>query len=473
MDWEQLLSEKRVRELLGGPESRRDPDDRRTEFDRDFDRAIFSTPVKRLQDKAQVFPLEPNDSVRTRLTHSLEVSCVARGMASSAGQWMAKTRKLGEAPERSLRAIEAIAATCGLIHDLGNPPFGHAGELAIQDWFAGKVKEDEDFLAFPCHPKAEQLRNDFLRFEGNAQTLRLVSKLQILADEFGLNLTCGTLSAACKYLSASHEAESESTDQGRKKPGYFASEEDVVKVVREQTGTGDARNPITLLVEAADDVVYATVDLEDGVKKGVLHWKTIERRLRKEAKKDSSGTILACLESVGKQVSKECIRRMLLSGRAEDEALVQAFRVAAIARSVAAVVKTFRLNYEHIMQGQYASELIKDGTAGVLVRACKDLGKEFVYRADETLRLELRGRRVIHDLMDIFWEGAQTGKLGGFSFSDKEYALLSKNYRTICEHALREERLPEGYCKLQLVTDYICGMTDTFACRLHQSLTNG
>src|ERR1019366_2135915 len=132
MDWTKLLSTKRARELMGGKPSVRASNDERSEFERDYDRAVFSTPVKRLQDKAQVFPLEPHDAVRTRLTHSLEVSAVARGLAISLGKWLLEKSCIEPGRERQ---IEAIAGTCGLIHDLGNPPFGHAGEDAIRDWF--------------------------------------------------------------------------------------------------------------------------------------------------------------------------------------------------------------------------------------------------------------------------------------------------------------------------------------------------
>src|SRR5215471_13407587 len=125
MNWTKLLNPNRRRQTTS-------PGDHRLEFERDFDRSVFSTPVKRLQDKAQVFPLEPHDAVRTRLTHSLEVSSVARGLATRAAKWLLEQREITPGMDRS---IEAIAATCGLIHDLGNPPFGHAGEDAIRAWF--------------------------------------------------------------------------------------------------------------------------------------------------------------------------------------------------------------------------------------------------------------------------------------------------------------------------------------------------
>ena len=208
MDWSRLLDHERRRPTT----YRSDP---RSEFERDYDRAVFSTPVKRLQDKAQVFPLEPHDAVRTRLTHSLEVSSVSRGLATRTARWLSAEGFISEGMDRS---IEAIAATCGLIHDLGNPPFGHAGEDAIRAWF--QEPERKTLLATLNHQQAR----DFLRFEGNAQSLRLVARLQILADDKGLNLTFGTLSALMKYVASSDVADNHATNRALKKPGYFASE---------------------------------------------------------------------------------------------------------------------------------------------------------------------------------------------------------------------------------------------------------
>src|SRR3954447_23315233 len=167
--WDQLLSVERLR-------SSRSDIRHRTEFERDYDRAIFSTPVRRLQDKAQVFPLEPHDAVRTRLTHSLEVSSVARGLARAASNWMLGKGLIQAGMDRQ---IEAIVATCGLIHDLGNPPFGHSGEDAIREWFKTFFRKDENRAVVSGR---DEWRQDFLQFEGNAQTLRIVAKLQVLAD---------------------------------------------------------------------------------------------------------------------------------------------------------------------------------------------------------------------------------------------------------------------------------------------------
>ena len=218
MKWPDLLNHSRRRQTTS-------PADPRIEFERDFDRSVFSTPVKRLQDKAQVFPLEEHDAVRTRLTHSLEVSSVARGLAARGAKWLLEQGEISTGMDRS---IEAIAATCGLIHDLGNPPFGHAGEDAIRAWFRRPEREK----CLQTSLEGEQQIQDFLKFEGNAQSLRLVATLQILADYNGLNLTFGTLSALCKYVAKSDEADKTATNRAYRKPGYFASEEDIVEQIR-------------------------------------------------------------------------------------------------------------------------------------------------------------------------------------------------------------------------------------------------
>src|SRR5712692_4998099 len=296
MKWSKLLNKKRVGELQGKAPSDLDA---RTPFERDYGRAVFSTPLRRLQDKTQVFPLEEHDAVRTRLTHSLEVSSVARTLGHEAGNWIAKNRK-GAIELPQVHDIETIAATCGLLHDLGNPPFGHAGESAIQSWFANRLKSEEiarthgdpdarEGIFSELETKKDKRRriqyeSDFLKWEGNAQTLRLVSRLQVLADYNGLNLTCGTFSAACKYVARSSEVD-KTKGHEKSKPGFFASEEDTITKVAGETGTGWARNPITFLVEASDDIVYATGDLEDAVRKGILDWESLVKELRSEERR--------------------------------------------------------------------------------------------------------------------------------------------------------------------------------------------
>jgi dGTPase len=456
MYWNNLLNSSR-------PRGSTIDKDHRVQFERDYDRAVFSTPVKRLQDKAQVFPLDPCDAVRTRLTHSLEVSAVAKGIAIAVAKWLLDR---GDIRPGQDRAIEAICATAGLIHDLGNPPFGHAGEKAIASWF---IKNADKLRLRESLNNDEQLIQDFLKFEGNAQSLRLVTKLQILSDFHGLNLTYGTLSASCKYIAKSDEANSDATDHAFSKPGHFASENNVVEAIRNATGTGKARNPLTFLVEAADDLVYSVADVEDGVKKKIITWE----ELREAISSDKS--------SMAKQIIDR-LENILKAGRYEypddlpDDVFASALRTATIGLVVPSIAAAFQNRIDAIINGQYSSELIKDCEGNSVVERLKKLGRERVYCTDATLKLELMGRRVISDLMDVMWEGASTMPLQGApkskNFEGKAAALLSENYRKVFQNSVASG-FPERYCRFQLLTDQICGMTDSYAKRLHAELMNG
>jgi len=478
MEWKRLLSEKRIRELLTGEPSNPKRPDERTEHGRDYDRSIFSTPLRRLQDKTQVFPLDPNDSVRTRLTHSLEVSNIARNMARSIGDWLLATGEITGEQQRD--SIETIAATCGLIHDLGNPPFGHAGEETIKEWFREKNK-DKRFFAF-CKELdiSEQVKNDFLEFDGNAQTIRLISKLQILADLHGLNFTCATMSAACKYIASSIEITGDLHEKS--KLGYFTSEQKLIEKIREETGTKDMRNPISYIVEAADDIAFSVVDIEDGIKKGVIGWDVLKNELREdfdEAMKTYSmsnkNMLQNCFSKATEILSKADPSILEQGRRPHDNAMAQAFRVLVIIEAAKTVEKAFRDRYADIISGNYHGELYKDSEAASLIKTCKRVGQQHIYCSKETLKLELMGRRIIHDLMDLFWEGASEGSKDkdGKDFSHKIYDLTSRNYRVVYKKAVEEKELPAEYCQMQLMTDYVCGMTDSFACTLHKCLTNG
>ena len=457
MDWQTLLCKER-------PRPSTNPGDHRAEFERDLDRSVFSTPVKRLQDKTQVFPLEPNDAVRTRLTHSMEVSAVARGLATKVGKWLLDKNEIQSGQER---CIEAIAAVCGLIHDLRNPPFGHSGEDAIREWFATRFGEKmlgEEF------GKESQLVQDFLNFEGNAQSLRLVSKLQILADFNGLNLTYGTLSASCKYTASSHTTVKKG-DHAKSKPGYFASENQLIEEIRTRTGTGDARNPITFLVEAADDMVYAVADIEDAIKKGVLSWEEVKRQLTQP-----EDQVVTRAMSYTDYILKA--GKLEVSHGLPDDVYGSAFRTSVIGILVDASVKAFQDHYESIMSGSYKGELVDEGDAKNLIDRLKKLARNKVYCTPSILKLELMGRRVIFDLMDLFWEGAlqlpTDREPDPRKFPGKLGSLLSRNYREVFRNSVEKmPELPVNYHRFQLVIDYVCGMTDTFAKRLHAELTNG
>ncbi len=470
----------RIRELLGGEKS--EPDSR-TEFERDYGRAAFSTPVRRLQDKTQVFPLEEHDAVRTRLTHSLEVSSVARNLGREAGLGLVEK---GRVSNSQVHDIETIAATCGLIHDLGNPPFGHSGESAIQSWFTSRLRAEPLVLDRKSDRTSlftgieetnngnyqSQNANDFLNWEGNAQTLRLISKLQVLADDFGINLTCATFSAACKYTARSNELNDQKHEQS--KTGFFASEMEIVEQVAQETGTVEIRNPITYLVEASDDIVYSTGDLEDGIRKGLMDWSFLREEILQVAKSDP--LVKKMVEKAEQKVKFRPSERPQ-----RNVEVAQAFRTFSIGAMKDTVLPVFSKRLEDIEDGNYHEELIKDKEyeAAAFVSACKTLGQRYVYPSPSTIKLELMGRKVIHDLMDVFWEGAQVcgskeePKVCRKGFEGKAFSLISSNYRKVFQAALEERKLPERYYRLQLVTDQIAGMTDHFAIITHKRLMNG
>lgn len=454
MDWKTLLCSQRLRDLLGDSDRPKlEGHVSRIEFDRDYDRAVFSTPVRRLQDKTQVFPLDANDSVRTRLTHSLEVSTLARGLTRRICAELEASKRVDSA---SCRSIESIAATCALIHDIGNPPFGHAGEQAIAQWFEKKSLSG----------LSKQQVLDLTNFEGNAQTLRIVTRLQILADFHGLNLTVGCLSAAMKYTARSNETSKNRPEL--KKTGYFSSENDVVAVIQRESGTGKLRNPIAHIVEACDDIVYATVDIEDGVKKGVLSWRELNEALF--AEKETGNThqqLRAAIGFVDDYVKKSNVQSVA------DDARVQLLRTRIIADAVASISNAFVANYDQIMSGVVDKSLLDLSDAAGLIEAFKSVGRKRVYVAPAILKLELLGRKVITDLLDVFWEGANAAAIGSFprpkDYPGKSFALMSNNYRLVFERAL-SGGVPLAYAQAQLVADYVCGMSDGFALGLRNEL---
>jgi len=394
--------------------------------------------------------------------HSHEVSSVAEDMAAQLTRGVLSTDLQGG----KHAAVPLVAATCGLIHDIGNPPFGHAGELAISTWFEDKRK---DGIFKPFSSPSDQRVMDFLTFEGNAQGIRIASNVFLLADYHGLNYTSATLSASCKYLAKSNEADKNNSNHAYTKPGWFVSEEEVVGLARGTTGTVGVRHPITYIVEAADDIVYCNVDLEDGVKKKLLSWPRAEEYLAERS--------TLAKESIDK--ARKMLEHSGLAERAFDEAMAAAFRISSISLLVKNAAETFTRRYDEIMRGEYLPELVldQDSVTRDFVDASKAYLRTTLYRTSDILRLEVRGRRVVHDLMDAFWEGAKCydGNVTTKTYAGKLYLLISDNYRKTFEHSFDRARsdAERHYCRLQLVTDQVAGMTDSFACRLHKDLFNG
>ena len=289
MEWKKLLSPHRVGSSRPGEISQA-----RSPFQRDFDRIVFSSSFRRLQDKTQVFPLAKTDYVRTRLTHSLEASSVARSLGSAVGVHLCREFDMGDAQPSDVGAAVAAAA---LAHDIGNPPLGHAGEEAIRHWFThspvGKAMRDvmnDDEAA------------DLEFYEGNAQGFRVLTRLEMPDQAGGMQLTCATLAAFAKYPCASRVMV-RPTGVAGKKFNFFRAEEQLFREMAEHTGlvqTGPwawQRHPLAYLVEAADDIAYRIVDFEDGQRLGLVSYQELEQLFLEIIDSERSAEYVATIAS--------------------------------------------------------------------------------------------------------------------------------------------------------------------------------
>jgi dGTPase len=256
----------------------------------------------------------------------------------------------------------------------------------------------------------------------------------------------------------------------RSKPGFFETERELIERVQEETGTGVARNPITYLVEAADDIVNVCIDLEDGIRKRVFRFPEMIEDLERHG---AGGHAMAL-----KSAAETFVKKSGLSGLNIDVVYAQAFRTRLMAKLIPAVLNEFQTSYEPIMAGDYGHELVRRSEAAVLYNACKEVIKRRIFCSSEVLRLEIMGRKVIHDLLDLYWEGVSPAVRDEKAFSTKLYSIISDNYRHAFEQDLTRSysKLPaaaqQHYLRLRLVCDQVAGMTDAHAVRQHRVLTN-
>jgi dGTPase len=439
MDWSKLLSTKRLGRLTSSGDAAPPP---RTEFSRDYDRIIFSSAFRRLQDKTQVFPLAKSDYVRTRLTHSLEVASVGRSLGMLAAEGI--VRKEPELRELVVpQDVGTIVATACLAHDIGNPPFGHAGESAIQDWFESSSE---------LHGVSSAERKDLLKFEGNAQGFRTLCTLQQGPQRGGLQLTCAVLGAFTKYPRASEVDDSQTAGISGKKFGFMQSEADLFQEVVDEIGlmrkAGTAaawhRHPLAFLVEAADDICYHVMDVEDGYKAGLVSFEEI-RALHAPWLTEDGRKKADLIDDIGRRV--------------------EYFRAITVNRMVREAVIAFEENYDGLMSGSFDSELASSILLHREFKAFKELAKQKVYTARPVLEIEACGFEVIGGLLKAFVTAIEVKANSAPTGQARARTLLS-----LMPKAGAEFDQLSPYARTLLATDFVSGMTDSFAVQLYQRI---
>lgn len=433
----------------------------------DRSRIVYSAAFRRLSKKAQVFSLESNAAVRTRITHSLEVSNVGRLIAS------AVTKKLfKDDAEFQLAIIHAVESAC-LVHDIGNPPFGHFGEIAIQNWFKANWET--------CYTEATEkdvderikiLMEDFRHFDGNPQGLRILLRLKRDKDQYSYNLTYTTILSFIKYVCS--PSQKDVKNKLKKKAGYFESERKIVEDMKEFFHLEkDARYPLAYIMEAADDIAYCISDIEDGIEKEILKDKEFFSELRKEWRRKC----------------KDKNKNFPFAKREFQKKDFFYFKIKytqqAIEKAANYFVKTL-------------SELMKGKEPGLFPSACdeqlafdslKNVARKKLFRSPEAENAELAGLQIVTGLLEKFkpllvcstkqFDKLLKGrddpsKVKGLDIEWRLFNRLPPKHVEAYKDQLKEFKrkdFPEWYFRAHLIVDYISGMTDTFALEQYQLLS--
>ncbi len=435
--WEKLLSADR----LGAGKAPGTPE--RTAFQQDYDRIVFTSAFRRMKDKTQVFPLSKSDYVRTRLTHSLETSCVGRSLGAVVGREIIARHGLQHVESGDFGAI--VAAAC-LAHDIGNPPFGHAGEDAIREWF-----RTSDLLE--RHQFTPAQRADFERYEGNAQGFRIVTRLQSPANP-GLQLTSAVLATFTKYPRPSDIGADELNGKSAKKFGFFQQDAAAFQQVARSTGlieripgTVWRRHPLAFLVEVADDTCYLIVDLEDAAKLGFVPYKDAE---------------LLLADLAGSTVNGGRLERLH-----DPKERLEYLRAKAIGRLLESAASVFLENEDAILNGEFDEELLEQSPIAIPLQAVLRLAKETIYTARPALEIETAGFEVLGALLGLF-SNAVEARAGHGRFTTRDRMLLKLLPTQFLGHGGEPD--PDPYIRLLQVADFVAGMTDSYAIDMFRKL---
>ncbi|MGE5411769.1 MAG: deoxyguanosinetriphosphate triphosphohydrolase [Clostridiales bacterium] len=452
MNWERLLSKSRLGGIANSPAFNKDG---RSEFQRDFDRIVFSTAFRRLQDKTQVFPLPESDFVHNRLTHSLEVSCIGRSIGNIVGQRILDKYPLLKSEFSQFDFGEIVAAAC-LAHDIGNPPFGHSGEDAIAEYF-----KNDNGRIFEEKLKSEKKWCDFTKFEGNAQGFRIITKLQNPHVMGGLCLTYATLASFTKYPKESliltddkDLLEEENRNKLYKKFGFFQSEKDIFSDVASHVGLVKkdsnisslfwCRHPLSFIVEAADDICYRVMDLEDGFHLGLISFSEAEELL--------TGLL-------GSSELKDYKSR-------DNGDKIGYLRAKALGTLISQLADLFYEVEENIIEGNFDNGLINLVSSASTLKEIKSVSKEKIYSHISVIEREAAGYEVLGGLLDIFITAVNEKAYGNISGKNqKVLQLLPDQFQFMSGN-------PDNdlYLRLLQITDFVSGMTDSFAVSLFRKI---
>lgn len=437
MNWQQLISNKR----LGQEHRHAERHDDRSEFKRDYDRLIYSAPFRRLQNKTQVFPLPGSIFVHNRLTHSLEVSSLGQSLGNDVC-----TRLKLKHPELANTLFEEIgtivSAAC-LAHDMGNPPFGHSGEKAMQTFFTeGDGKQLKSMVS-------SQFWDDITHFEGNANAFRLLTHRFFGRRQGGFVMTYSMLASIVKYPFSS------SWTGRHGKFGFFQSEAEDYRKIADELGVickskpGEplkyARHPLVYLVEAADDICYEIMDIEDAHKLKILSFEETTQLL---------------LGFFDEDMRREITARIREEGVTDNNEQVVYMRASVIGKLENECVRTFVEHEEEILNGTFEGSII--GNIAPLqreaYRRCTEISYQKIYHSKPVLDIELSGYKIMETLMSVFVNAA---------VNPKRFYSQQLLRRVSSQYDIHSEDLET---RIMAVIDYISGMTDVYALDIYQKI---
>lgn len=435
-----------------------------------------------MQQKTQVFPLERNSAVRSRLTHSIEVQQVGRYIAKEIIFHLKEKNRINAfGLQKLLVPFESIVEMACLMHDIGNPPFGHFGESAIKNWFKEKTdpykgktvllhfKKDEEELNL----LRQKIHQDLSQFEGNAQAVRLVHTL------LKLNLSYPQIACILKYSKPAYWSEEipEDFNYLMKKCGFYLSEEDFVTELRSALNIGPfARFPLTYIMEAADDISYGIADLEDAVEKNIF---TIDQLFK--SLEEIAGDF--CEQKIFDTVIRNAFNKAKKSSRIEESEFFMCLRVQTMKVLVPYAVERFIDNLPEIFAGTFNQALLEDvGPCSTLLKIFKKVAVKYVFTHPEVEQIELQGYRVITVLLNIyhpilmmpfeaFSELVSENYHCEYMIETRLFHKLPTKHRLAYQEAVKkledipieQKKIYEYYYRARLIQDYISGMTDLYA----------